>query len=109
MNETSLYVSHHTPNMAQDSILTMHIISWTSTKFPYLGGSVFNRDATSENIWNFKSEVEGGPVAPIYNIVTFQESNRSGHQNAIFYVVFGPRLPKANCVSGSEKKIHICR
>ena len=44
INDISCYVPHFTSNMAQDAILSKHILSRGPTELTYIGRSIFNQD-----------------------------------------------------------------
>ena len=70
------YVPHYTPSIQQQSLLSKQILSKTPTELRYVERSVFMKEVTSQNLWNFELGSHENMNMPIWIIIGFQQRDR---------------------------------
>ena len=65
------YVPHYTPSFQQQSILSIHILSKTSTELRYVERSVFMKEVNNQNLWNFQLGSQVSMKVPKWKIYGF--------------------------------------
>ena len=89
------YVSHCTFSNQQQDIKSKQISSKTPTELKHIERSVFMKEATIQNLWNFELASQERMNAPICIFIGFQQRDRQDSQklnNDTFC-----RLPVTSC------------
>ena len=75
------YVSHYTPSMQQQSILSEQIINKTPTQIQNPERSVFMKEVNTQIFWTFELGTQEGINIPTWVFVAFQQNDRQHDQN----------------------------
>ena len=70
------YVPHFTPSLSKQNILSKQIVSKLPTELHYLEGSVFMKEVSTHNLWNFELGTQEGINIPIWIITGSQQRDR---------------------------------
>ena len=81
INALEWYVSHYTPSIQQQSILSKQILNKTPTQIQYPERSVFMKEVNTQNFWTFELGTQEGIKIPTWIIVAFQQNDRQHEQN----------------------------
>ena len=81
INAIEWYVSHYTPSMQQQAILSKQIINKTPTQIQYPERSVFMKEVNTQNFWTFELGTQEGINIPTWIFVAFQQNHRQHDQN----------------------------
>ena len=104
INDISLYVSHYTPSVENQTLVTNVVLNKEPITMGYVERKVFTKQVNTNSSWNFELGVEAGMQLPIYVIVGFQSADRLGPAQTQNNGVFD-QLPiiEAYCKIGSVK------
>ena len=86
--------------MAQDAVLSKHIISRAPTEITYIEWSVVFEDIDTKKPSISELGVRTGTIMPIYVKVGFQEINRLGCQHMDNDILYKPIVSRAQCIIG---------
>ena len=81
INAIEWYVTHYTPSMQQQAILSKQIINKTPTQIQYPERSVFMKEVNTQNFWSFELGTQEGINIPTWIFVAFQQNDRQHDQN----------------------------
>ena len=70
------YVPHYTPSIQQQGILSKEFSSKTPTELRYIGRSVFVKEVSNQNLWNFELGCQESMNVPIWSSIGFQQRDR---------------------------------
>ena len=98
-----LYVSHYTPSIQQQSILSKQFLSKTPTELRYVERSVFMKEVNNQNLWNFELGSHENMNVPIWIIIGFQQRDRQDTQNLNIDAFCSLPVVSAQCIIGTEK------
>ena len=73
INAIEWYVTHYTPSMQQQSILSKQILNKTPTQIQYPERSVFMKEVNTQNVWTFELGTQEGINIPTWIFVAFQQ------------------------------------
>ena len=97
-----LYVSHYTPSIQQQSILSKQILSKTPTELRYFERSILMK-VNNQNLWNFELGSHENMNVPIWIIIGFQQRDRQDSQNLNNDSFCSLPVVSAQCIIGTEK------
>ena len=75
------YVPHYTPSIQQQNILSNQILKKLPTELRSIERSVFMKESSNQNLWNFELGSQKSMNVPIWIIVGFQQEDRQDSQN----------------------------
>ena len=81
INAIEWYVSHYTPSMQQQSILSKQVLNKIPTQLQYPERSVFKKQVNTQNFWTFELGTQEGINIPAWIFVVFQQNDRQHDQN----------------------------
>ena len=81
INAIEWYVSHYTPFIQQQAILSKQIINKTPTQIQYPERSVFMKEVNTQNFWTFELGTQEGINIPTWIFVALQQNDRQHDQN----------------------------
>ena len=97
------YVPHYTPSMSQQGIMSKQILNKTPTELRYVERSVFMRQVSNRNVWNFELGSQENMNFPIWIIIGFQQQDRQNSQNLNNNTFHRLPVVSAQCIIGTEK------
>ena len=97
------YVSHYTPSIQQQSIMSKQILNKTPTELRYVERSVFMKEVNNQNVWNFELGSQENMNVPIWIIIGFQQRDRQDSQNLNKDTFCRLPVVSAQCIIGTEK------
>ena len=97
------YIPHYIPSMAQQAILSEHILKNKPTELRYVERSVFMKEVNNQNLWNFELGSHEDMNIPIWIIIAFQQQDRQDSQNLNNDTFCRLPVVSAQCVIGTEK------
>ena len=97
------YVPHYTPSIQQQSTLSKQILSKTPTELRYVERSVFMKEVTNQNVWNFELGSHENMNVPIWIIIGFQQRDRQDSQNLNNDTFCRLPVVSAQSIIGTEK------
>ena len=97
------YVLHYTPSIQQQSTLPKQILSKTPTELRYVERSVFMKEVSNQNVWNFELGSHENMNVPIWINIGFQQRDRQDSQNLNNDTFCRLPVVSAQCIIGTEK------
>ena len=79
------YLSHYTPSIQQQSILSNRNLSKTHTELRCVERSVIMKEVKNQNLWNFDLGSQESMKVPIWTNIGFQQRDRQVSQNRTFF------------------------
>ena len=86
--DISLYVPHYTPNISNQKLMLVHILSKTATQLSYIKRPSYMKDFTTEKKCTFDLGVGYGIEIPVYVKCRFTQRDQINqqHQNDKVYI-----------------------
>ena len=81
INAIEWYVTHYTPSMQQQAILSKQILIKTPTQIQYPERSVFMKEVNTQNFWTFELGTREDINIPTWIFVAFPQNDRQHDQN----------------------------
>ena len=97
------YVPQYSPSKSQQAVMSKQILSKTPTELRYVERSVFMKDVSNQNVWNFELGSQENMNVPIWIIIGFQQQDRQDSQNLNNDNFFRLPFVSAQCIIGTEK------
>ena len=103
INAIEWFVPHYTPSIIQQNILMNQIIKKMATQLQHTETSVFMKEVTTQNFWNFEIGTQEGINIPIWIFTVFRQSDREHDQNLNNENLCRLPFTSAQCNIGSKR------
>ena len=103
INANEWYVSHYTPSISQQAILSNRNLSKLPTELQYVKRSVFMEEVQTQKFWTFEIGTQEGINVPIWFFVGFEQRDRQGSQILNNETFYRPPVTSTQCIIGTVK------
>ena len=103
INSIEWYMPHYTPSNPQQGLLSKQILSTTPTELQYVGRSLFMKEVSTQNFWNFQLGTQERTNIPIWILIGLQQRDRQFSQKLNKDTFFRPQVTCALCNIGTAK------
>ena len=97
------YVSHYTPSISEQAILSNRILSTLPTELHYVKRSVLIKEVQTQNFWTFEIGTQEGINVRIWISVGFEQRDRQGSQILNNETFYRPPVTSTQCIIGTVK------